>query len=151
MNNIDFMLAQEDMKKWRSPEDDMEEDEMKNKELKELKDKIKDIEISYDYEDTYNKLYNACIDYMNETQNFFLDDLFDEYFSYDSVESIAKQELENGGLERLQCFLGDTNLYYRDIFKIDAYGNLSNIEKDDLECLKDSIIESINYELEKDI
>lgn len=146
MSNIDFMLAQEDMKKWRSPEDDMiEESDETIEELEKLKDKISDIEISYDNEDTYSKLYNACIDYQNESQNFFLEDLFDGYVNSERVEEIAKRELENGGLERLQCFLG------RDIFKIDAYGNLSNIEKDELELLKEDIIDAINDEINKNI
>lgn len=110
---------------------------------RELKEKIENIEITYDYEESYNNLYNTCIDYMNETQDFELEYLFEDYIDYDLAEEIAKRELENGGLERLRYYMGDTYFHYRDIFKIDAYGNLSNIDIDDLKNLKDEIIENL--------
>ena len=119
--------------------------------LEELKQEIEKIEISYDYEDTYNKLYNTCIEYMNETQDFDLEYLFEDYIDYDFAEEIAKRELESGGLERLRYYIGETHFFHEDIFKIDAYGNLSNINIDDLKNLKDEIIYCINQELEKDI
>lgn len=150
-NNIDFMLSQEDMKKWRSPEDDMvDKDDLDGqlKELEKLENEIKRIEISYDYEDTYSKLINACVDYENRTSNYLFEYLFENYFNYESVEEIAKQELEKGGLERLQCFLGSTRFYNEEIFKINAYGNLENIDKEELEYLKEEIIYIIDKELE---
>lgn len=151
MNNNDFWLAQEDLKKGISPEDNMEVESMKREKLFELKKKVENIEISYDYEDTYCKLNNACIDYMNETQDFSLEYLFEDYIDYDLAEEIAKRELEKGGLERLRYYMGDTYFYYRDIFKIDAYGNLSNIDIDDLKNLKDEIIYCINQKIEENI
>lgn len=119
--------------------------------LSELKSEIENIEVSYDFEDTYFKLYNTCIEYMNNTQNFELESLFEEYISYDIAEAMAKDQLEKGGLERLTYFMGDTNFYYRDIFRIDAYGNLHNITEEDLQFLKDEIIYAINQELEENI
>ena len=116
--------------------------------LEELKDKIEEIEITYDYEDTYNNLYNTVIDYENDTQDWDFDYLFEEYVSYDLAEDIAKNELENnGGLVRLYYFLGDANLN-NDLFKINGYGNLEDINKEDLECLKDEIINIIDNKLE---
>lgn len=112
---------------------------------RELKEKIENIEITYNYEESYNNLYNTCIDYMNETQDFELDYLFQDYISYELAEEITKQEIENGGLERLRYFLGNTDLF-ADIFKIDGYGNLENIDKDHLEMLKDEIIENLKEE-----
>ena len=64
--------------------------------LKELKEKIENIEITYDYEETYSNLYNTCIDYMNETQDWSFEDLFDDIIDYDLAEDRAKWELENG-------------------------------------------------------
>ena len=117
--------------------------------LEELKDKIEEIEITYDYEDTYNNLYNTVIDYENDTQDWGFDYLFEEYVSYDLAEDIAKNELENGGLVRLYYFLGDANLN-NDMFRINGYGNLEDINKDDLECLKNDILDIINNKLEEE-
>ena len=110
--------------------------------LEQLRDDIEKIEISYDYEKTYTELRNTVIDYMNETQDWDLDYLFEEFIDYETAEEIAKRELENGGLIRLYYFLGDANLN-NPIFKIDGYGNLTDIDKDDLSCLKNDIIDNI--------
>lgn len=116
--------------------------------LEELKDKIEEIEITYDYEDTYNNLYNTVIDYEDNTQDWDFDYLFEEYISYDVAEDIAKNELENGGLVRLYYFLGDANLN-NDMFRINGYGNLEDINKEDLEYLKDEILNIIDNKLEE--
>ena len=116
--------------------------------LEELKKKIEEIEITYDYEDTYNNLYNTVIDYENDTQDWDFDYLFEEYVSYDVAEEIAKNELENGGLVRLYYFLGDANLN-NDMFRINGYGNLEDINKEDLEYLKDEILNIIDNKLEE--
>lgn len=111
--------------------------------LQELKDKIENIKISYDYEQTYCDLHNTCIDYMNETQDFSLDSLFDEYYDSEIVEEITKKELQDGGLYRLYYFLGNADLR-NELFRINAYGNLEDIDIEDLECLKESILDEIN-------
>lgn len=123
-----------------------DEREKKMKKVKELKERIENVEINYDYEESYTNLYNTVIDYMNETQDFDLEYLFEDFIDYETAEEIAKNELNNGGLLRLQCYLGDTNLN-DEIFKIDGYGNLENITIDDLNNLKDEIIENINDKL----
>lgn len=115
--------------------------------LKELKEKIENIEITYDYEKSYTDLYNTVIDYMNETQDSDFEYLFDDIIDYEMAEERAKYELESGGLVRLYYFLGDVNCN-NDIFKIDGYGNLAEIHIDDLEDLKQEIIDKINEKLE---
>ena len=106
--------------------------------LEELKNKIEEIKITYDYdyEEIYSNLYNTCIEYMNETQDFDLDYLFEEFINYEEVEEKAKYELESNGLMRLQYFLGDTTFYMQNLFRINGYGNLENITRKDLEILK---------------
>lgn len=119
---------------------------MKMKKLKELKERIENVEINYNYEESYTNLYNTVIDYMNDTQDFDLEYLFEDFIDYETEEEIAKNELNNGGLLRLNYYLGDTNLN-DEIFKLDGYGNLENITIDDLNNLKDEIIENINDKL----
>lgn len=116
------------------------------KKLKELKERIENVEINYNYEESYTNLYNTVIDYMNDTQDFDLEYLFEDFIDYETEEEITKNELNNGGLLRLNYYLGDTNLN-DEIFKLDGYGNLENITIDDLNNLKDEIIENINDKL----
>lgn len=115
--------------------------------LKEFKEKIENIESSFDYDDYYTELYNTTVDYMNETQDCDFEYLFDEIISYDVADDIARSELDNGGLIRLYYFLGDANLN-NDVFRIDGYGNLTDIDKDDLDYIKEQIIDLINDKLE---
>lgn len=111
--------------------------------LETLEEKINDIEITYDYEETYINLYNAVIDYENETQDFGFDYLFEDIVTYDVAEDIARNELEKGGLVRLYYFLGNANCN-NSVFEIDGYGNLQDITKDDLEYLKEQILDLIS-------
>lgn len=117
--------------------------------LKELKDKIEKIEITNNYDECYGELYNACIDYMNETQNFDLDYLFEEFVDYETAEERAKYELENG-LERLYYFLGDTKISNNILFRINVYGNLENISKENLETLKEDILDNIDQKMQEE-
>lgn len=55
----------------------------------ELRKKIEEIEITYDYESTYCDLRNACIDYMNETQDWDLDYVFEDFVD----EEILKEDI----------------------------------------------------------
>ena len=116
--------------------------------LKELKEKIEAIEYNYDDEDFYTQLYNTCIDYMNDTQSWDFEYIFEDIVDYERAEEIAKGELERGGLLRLYYFLGDAN-FNRNLFKIDGYGNLKDVYKDDLDDLKEEILDKIK-ELEEE-
>ena len=111
-------------------------------ELKKLKEKIKEIEITYNYEETYYKLYNTCIEYDMQ-----LDEIFNDFIDYELAEERAKYELEHGGLERLKYYLNDTIIFGQELFKLDGYGNLYNIHKEDLKLLKEEILEYIDYKL----
>lgn len=119
------------------------------KELRELRERIEKIESSYDYEEYYTELYNATVDYMNDTQDFDFEYLFEDIIDYDSAEECAKQELENGGLTRLYYFLGDANLN-NDMFKIDGYGNLTDINKSDLDYIKEELLNEIDKKIESE-
>lgn len=119
------------------------------KELKELKERIENIESNYNYNSYYTELYNTTIDYMNDTQDFDFEYLFQDIIDYELAEECAKQELENGGLIRLYYFLGDANLN-NDIFRFDGYGNLTDINKSDLDYIKEEILNEIDKKLESE-
>lgn len=122
---------------------------MKNlKELKKLKERVESIEITYDYEEVYCDLKNTITDYMNDTQDWDFETIGEDIIDYDFAEEQAKYELENGGLLRLYCYLGDANLN-SDLFKINGYGNLENVYIEDLQNIKEEILDMINDKIKE--
>ena len=109
-----------------------------------LYDAIENIKIGYDYESEYAELYNTMNDYWCESQEFIGEDLFDEYIDIDIAEEIAQHELESGGLLRLWHFMGDVNFATTELFRINGYGNLEELDKDDLEYLQDALLGEID-------
>ena len=68
------------------------------------------------------------------------DDVFEFLTEYgiehiDTIEEIAKNEIEQGGLSRISYFIGDTNFSTDEYYLINGYGNVENIDKDFLEGL----------------
>ena len=116
------------------------------KELKELKERVESIEVTYDYEESYCNLKNAVIDYMNNTQDWDFEEIGEDIIDYELAEGQVKYELENGGLLRLYYFLGNANLN-NPLFKINGYGNLEDIDITDLEYMKEEILDLINDKL----
>lgn len=116
------------------------------KELRELKERVENIEVTYNYEETYCNLKNAIIDYMNDTQNWDFDYIGENIIDYELAEQQAKYELEQGGLLRLYCYLNNANCN-NNLFKVDEYGNLQDVEKSDLEDMKEEILGLINDKL----
>jgi len=102
---------------------------------------LKDIKenLSYDYQKSYNQIWNACVEVDNEYGEPYLCDYISEenYVNEDEISEIFIPQ-NSDSLARLRCFIGDT--YSSDLYKIDGYGNLQNIDKSDLECLCDELI-----------
>lgn len=112
---------------------------------KELKKKIEEIEIGYDLEQAYCDLRNAVIDYENETQDWSLDYAFDEFIDEELLKDLVKYKIDEEGLWSVINLLdGISN--YNGIYRIDAYGYGHDIDKDDLECLKEDILDRIGDE-----
>lgn len=108
----------------------------------ELKNYLESYNLTYDLEEDYINIYNYCIDYMNDTQDFDIEYLFNDFVTYDTAEEIAKSEIDNGGLIRLYYFLGNANLN-NNLFRIDGYGNLEDVCSDDIRNLIDEILETL--------
>lgn len=111
--------------------------------------------LSYDNEENYCNMVNIMIDYDNEAQ----DDLYLYDNARETVDFVDDEllgyyvdyQLKTFGHERL--FYMTRCLEYSDsIYKVNAYGNLENVDKDDfiycideaLEKLKESLKETIN-------
>lgn len=67
-----------------------------------------------------------------------LDEILMEYVDEDYVIDIIHNDIDD--LTRLYYFLGDTDIYHGDLFRINAYGNLENA---DIEDLRDAVLSEI--------
>lgn len=110
-------------------------------------DKLEEIKnnLSYDNIKNYNKIFNLCCDYENEHIGSYLTDKIFEYDFVDeeSLEYLIKENSTD--LSRLRCFINGT--YDADIYRLNGYGNLVNIGKDDFELLIDHLIYDIRNEI----
>ena len=113
-----------------------------NKLKKETIKKLEEIKknLSYDNEENYCNMVNTMIDYDNEAQ----DDLYlydttqelIEFVDYEILEYLINQNKDS--LSRLRYFINDT--YDDSIYKLNGYGNLENVERDDfIYCIDEAI------------
>lgn len=121
------------------------------KKLEELRERIENINIGYDYENCYCELRNATIDYENDTQDFIFDYTFDEYVDDEILEQLVEYNLTEHGIWAVRNLLSDINYLDDNIYKVDAYGYGHNIDIDNLKSLKENILETIDYELKEGV
>lgn len=96
-------------------------------------------DLGYDQSRNYSKIWNACADYDNTHRGVYLTDRISEkdFVPEELLEYIVKENAND--LSRLRCFIGDT--YDDDIYRLDGYGNLANVDIDDFEDLIDELTE----------
>lgn len=102
--------------------------------LKEIKENL-----SYDYRKDYSQIYNACVEIDNKYQQSpYLTDYisYQDFVDEESLDYLIQQA--DNDIDRLRCFIGDT--YSADIYKLDGYGNLQNVDYDDMATLCDDLI-----------
>lgn len=102
-------------------------------------------DLSYDMEKNYCDIWNACADFDNEHRGSYITDKITEYdfVTEDLLEYIVKENATD--LSRLRCFIGNT--YDADIYMLDGYGNLQNVEESDFENLIDDIVSDLEYDI----
>ena len=116
------------------------------KELKELKEKIKNIEVTYDYEETYSNLYNVVTDYMNDTQDWDFEYLFENYIDEEILKEMIKYKIDQEGIWSVNNLLSGIE-NYDNIYFVDVYGYGRGLTKEDLENLKDEILTEIDRKI----
>lgn len=105
------------------------------KALNEEKEKI-----DYASEEEYKKIYNACsnddeiLSYLEE-QN---------YITTEDEERVISENSDS--IDRLRYFIGDT--HSADVYRIDGYGNLENIDIDDLKGLCEDLIDELRRQIQ---
>lgn len=122
---------------------------MKNKKLiRDLIEKLEDYNSRDLFEYHVDDIRNLVYDYMSKIKDYSLEDIPDEFDSYETVEDRAKDELENSWLERLYYFLWcwDVRLD-RDRFIINNYWNLQNIDCSDMEIWVNELIDKLREDL----
>lgn len=116
---------------------------MKMERLKQLRKEIEKIDITYDYEETFCNLANATIDYQNDTQTWDFEYIFEEYIDDEILKYEVECNLKEHGVWAVRNLLDDIKEECG-IYKIDAYGYGHDITKEDLENIKEEILEVID-------
>ena len=114
------------------------------KKLEEIKDNM-----SYLYSEEYTEIYNACVDIDNKYQHApYLTDYISEQNFLEDDEIMDQLIQQNSySLERLRYFIGDT--HHSDLYRVNAYGNLSNVEMSDLKDLCDELIDMLKVNIKE--
>lgn len=105
--------------------------------------------LSFDYEENYNKILKIANNFDNDFEDIYLTDIFYDFdiVKEEEAECRLQNELNNGcGLDRARCFINDTTA--DTVYKISAYGNLENVHQSDFEEIIDELIWNIKYNLE---
>lgn len=120
--------------------------ELKKETIKKLEE-IKN-NLSYNNEENYTKMINTMIDYDNEAQdNLYLYDTTQELVNFVDDEILSYLIKENSdSVSRLRCFINDTN--DDNIYKLNGYGNLENVDINDFEFCIDEAITTLKESLE---
>lgn len=101
--------------------------------------------LSYDMQENYTDLWNLCSDYDNHHGGLHLTDRIQEELIIDDEQLEYLIQKNAGSLARLRYFIGNT--YEDNIYRLDGYGNLENLEKSDFELLIDELTEKIEREI----
>ena len=121
---------------------------------KETIKKLKDIKnnLSYDLEKNYTNIVNTMIDYDNEAQ----DDLYLYDNCQQNIDFVDDETLEYYVDYQIKTFGKDRYFYMFNqvnnvcgLYVIDGYGNLRDVEKEDLEYCIDEAIKLLNDKLEE--
>ena len=119
------------------------------KRLEQLKNEVENINIGYDLEKDYCDLINATIDYQNETQTWDFEYIFEEYIDEEILKYQIEYNLKEFGVWAVKNLIDDIKDECG-IYRVDAYGYGHDITQEDLEEIKEQILDTINNINEED-
>lgn len=97
------------------------------------KEILKKLEEAQNYCDKYD--YDECLSTLfeisNEDDKYY--EVLQDFIDQDTAEEFLKHELENWGLVRLYYAMWNVRPYWNEYVRINAYWNLEEITKDDLQ------------------
>ena len=107
------------------------------RDLKEIKDNL-----SWNLDEEYTNIYNTCVECDNKYGEPYLCDYICEQDFVEDDEYLDELIKHNSSsLERLRYFIGDT--YHAELYRVDAYGYLVNVERSDLADLCDELVDML--------
>lgn len=111
------------------------------KKSEELKDNL-----SYNYENDYCDMVNIMIDYDNEAQDdlYLYDNVREtiEFIGDEDLEYYVDYQIKNFGYDRLFYMFNNVNNVCG-LYVVDGYGNLRDVEQDDIIYCIDETIEKL--------
>lgn len=101
------------------------------------------LEEAQNYLDKYD--YDECIWNLFEISNKFyeFEDITQDFMDEDTATEFLKHELEDGGLVRLYYAMWDVKPFWNEYVRMNAYWNLEEIKKEDLQYCIDEIKDRI--------
>jgi len=97
--------------------------------------------------ENYNAIYTACCHLDNDRDLDLIDYIYEKNFIVDEEDERIAIEHNSDSIERLRYFIGNT--YRADMYKINTYGNLSNVNDGDFIQLCDELLEVVEKELDE--
>lgn len=98
--------------------------------------------LSFYEDEDFAKIYNLCNDYMNETQDRKLEECFEGYNDARCIGEYIKSQAEKQSFSTLKNIISGVD-YDADWFRIDVYWYIQNIDKSDIECLVDELVDRL--------
>ena len=97
--------------------------------------------------DNYNAIYGLCCHLDYDRNLDLVDYIYNKNFIVDEEDEKNILAQNSDSIDRLRFFIGQT--YRSDMYKIDGYGNLANVDDGDFEELCDELIEVVERELDE--
>lgn len=120
--------------------------ENKKERLEQLKQEVEAIEIGCDLESVYSDLINATINYQNETQTWDFEGIFEEYIDDELLKYQVEYNLKEFGVWAVRNLLDDIK-NENGVYRIDVYGYGHDLTSDNLQDIKEQILDIINDKL----
>ena len=122
---------------------------------RELYNKLQEYNYAETYASDYDDVYNLIIDYMNDTGDYDYEYLFDDFVDAEYIAEYLKKELNEeapeDALARIYYFLGDANFMANDLWRIDGYGNVADINGDDVRYIIQEIMDDLEDKVKQEV
>lgn len=113
--------------------------------IKEIKDKVYGRYV----DDMFLRLFNIVSDYQMNGEDSCLDGILDDYMDESNACEYVKQMLDNDDLCIASKCIRDLQRF-SGVYRVDGYGWLEDVDYNEIENLRDEILEHLGYDAEND-
>ncbi len=114
-------------------------------ELNDIYERLEDGDLFYP-QDAYREIEQICMDYEDNANDSSLYDYLQEQYIIDDEGVTLELERLQNDLTRIRYFIGNT--YDADIYRIDGYGNLANVDTNYMKDLCEEMIDEVDRQIE---